>query len=611
MEEYYIGVDIGDGETSVAMLTEHMVAPVTLPLGYANHSILSAVGLLVPKQNSVQPGIPLPPNMQPQIIIGDNVQLLANVKERRVRFKSQFLSGKVNEDVRRFAKGLHQAIQQYSGISSDSSRIHYVLGCPNGAKWTDDQREAYAAVVGKELPVAKIPIGESRAAFLYTHYRGALDVSPEMLKGSVLVVDMGSSTTDLAYVVAGKDKTQTMKEFGEAFLGGGMIDEAILDYAIEHNNYCEQIKAFFQRVPTARTCCELVARKVKEQYFTALSKNAPAEFVQSEVVYYGTTAAMKTSLKIKANKKIIDYVLNLRKPVEQKKNAENAENAANNEPQETLPSFLETLDELLKQAVELTKDEPPKLIILTGGASRMNFVRKHIQQHFPDAFISACDEPEFSIAKGLAFACRVDHRMGLLRKEVSDHTENIAFDIELDQYLAPLVRQLADKIVPEYINRLFLPAAKKHVGAKALQTALEEQAKAFFEQEDMKELIRKEIALWMENAMPELKGKIIASCQKYRVEDTTMPIPKAEKLTITMPPIPINIVVNLLMAIPGVGNAVAFMMEDHYVETAKAELQNEMLNRASTFYTKFRAEMKKSIINEINARAEKVEIPIV
>ncbi|MBO5500929.1 MAG: hypothetical protein J6A48_02805, partial [Clostridia bacterium] len=388
MEEYYIGVDIGDGETSVAMLTEHMVAPVTLPLGYANHSILSAVGLLVPKQNSVQPGIPLPPNMQPQIIIGDNVQLLANVKERRVRFKSQFLSGKVNEDVRRFAKGLHQAIQQYSGISSDSSRIHYVLGCPNGAKWTDDQREAYAAVVGKELPVAKIPIGESRAAFLYTHYSGALDVSPEMLKGSVLVVDMGSSTTDLAYVVAGKDKTQTMKEFGEAFLGGGMIDEAILDYAIEHNNYCEQIKAFFQRVPTARTCCELVARKVKEQYFTALSKNAPAEFVQSEVVYYGTTAAMKTSLKIKANNKIIDYVLNLRKPVEQKKNAENAENAANNEPQETLPSFLETLDELLKQAVELTKDEPPKLIILTGGASRMNFVRKHIQQHFPDAFIS-------------------------------------------------------------------------------------------------------------------------------------------------------------------------------------------------------------------------------
>lgn len=608
MEEYYIGVDIGDGETSVAMLTEHMVAPVTLPLGYANHSILSAVGLLVPKQNFVQPGIPLPPNMQPQIIIGDNVQLLANVKERRVRFKSQFLSGKVNEDVRRFAKGLHQAIQQYSGISSDSSRIHYVLGCPNGAKWTDEKRTAYAAVVGKELPVAKIPIGESRAAFLYTHYSGALDVSPEMLKGSVLVVDMGSSTTDLAYVVAGKDKTQTMKEFGEAFLGGGMIDEAILDYAIEHNNYCEQIRAFFQRVPTARTCCELVARKVKEQYFTALSKNAPAEFVQSEVVYYGTSAAMKTSLKIKANKEIMDYVLNLRKPVEQE---ENAENAANNKSPKTQPSFLETLDELLKQAVKLTKDEPPKLIILTGGASRMNFVRKHIQQHFPDAFISACDEPEFSIAKGLAFACRVDHRMGLLRKEVSDHTENIAFDIELDQYLAPLVRQLADKIVPEYINRLFLPAAKKHVGAKALQTALEEQAKAFFEQEDMKELIRKEIALWMENAMPELKGKIIASCQKYNVGNTTMPIPKAEKLTITMPPIPINIVVNLLMAIPGVGNAVAFMMEDHYVETAKAELQNEMLNRAGTFYTKFRAEMKTSIINEINARAEKVEIPIV
>ena len=150
-------------------------------------------------------------------------------------------------------------------------------------------RETYADLVRMALPVPEMPVGESRAAFLYTNYSGSLGVSPELLKGSVLVVDMGSSTTDLAYVVAGKDETKTMAEFGEAFLGGGMIDQAILRHCVEANDKAQEINDLFEREPSIRCNCEVTARQVKEEYFTALKENRT--YAGKRWVFLGTCLA--------------------------------------------------------------------------------------------------------------------------------------------------------------------------------------------------------------------------------------------------------------------------------------------------------------------------------
>ena len=47
----------------------------------------------------------------------------------------------------------------------------------------------------------------------------------------VLVVDIGSSTTDFAYIMGGKEVE--MQTAGEVVLGGGLMDEILLEEAVE------------------------------------------------------------------------------------------------------------------------------------------------------------------------------------------------------------------------------------------------------------------------------------------------------------------------------------------------------------------------------------------
>lgn len=575
MAEFFLGIDIGDGETSVAVLTEHAVAPLTVDLGCLHHSILSAVG-------TAPDG---------SFVIGEDVLLKTDVKDRSVRFKSKFLKGTANEDIVRFAKGLAEAIRQYSGLVAEGNTLYYAVGCPTGAGWTDPVRHAYADLIRMALPVPEMPVGESRAAFLYTNYSGSLGVSPKLLEGSVLVVDMGSSTTDLAYVVGGRDETRTMAEFGAAFLGGGLIDHAILEHCVALHPQAEEIRQLFEREPSVRTACEIDARRLKEGYFTALREHKPFTGKTWEDLYCGRTAASHTSLKLFVTDGMMQEILN--RPL----------------PDSGL-SYLDTFARQLETAVEKTKAAPPQLIILTGGASRMGFVGEMAAKYFPHATIGACPEPEFSIAKGLAFACRVDHRMKRFLSDVNGIMETGEFDRELDQALPGLVERLCSAIVPHYVQKLFLPTAKTTEAGEPLRQALEKATPGFFASEEVRRLINHQLTDWMKSAMPNLKDRISRVCRSYSVDQSAIPVPRAENVQLRMPEVPIHFVINVLLTIPGVGSLVAGMMRKHYIASAEKRLREDMLSRSGTFYMDFRSALKKCIKAEVDERARRVQIPI-
>ncbi len=575
MQEFYLGIDIGDGETSVAVLTEHAVAPLTVDLGCLDHSILSAVG-------TAPDG---------SYVIGEDVLLKDDVKDRSVRFKSRFLKGTANEDILRFAKGVAAAINRYSGLVAEGNVLHYAVGCPTGAGWSEDKRHAYADLIRMAIPVPELPVGESRAAFLYTNYSGSLGVSPKLLEGSVLVVDMGSSTTDLAYVVRGEDQTKTMAEFGAAFLGGGLIDQAILERCVALHPQADEIRALFAREPSVRTACEIDARRLKEGFFTARREQKPFAGKAWEDLYCGRTAASHTTLKLFVTEEMMDEILNAPLP-------------------DSELSYLQTFDRQLETAVRLTEAAPPQLVILTGGASRMGFVGEHVAKFFPHATIGACPEPEFSIAKGLAFACRVDHRMRRFRSDVNRLMETGEFDRELDQALPGLVERLCSAIVPHYVKHLFLPLAASTEAGQPLRDALEKASPAFFASETMQVLIDAQLADWMRSAMPNLKEQIRRLCRQYSVDESTIPVPKAENVELRMPEVPIHFVINVLLTIPGVGSLVAGMLRKHYIASAEKRLRDDMLSRSGAFYMDFRSTLKECIKTEVDDRARRVQIPI-
>ena len=81
--------------------------------------------------------------------------------------------------------------------------------------------------------------------------------------------------------------------------------------------------------------------------------------------------------------------------------------------------------------MEVSRECPPEVVILTGGASRMAFFQQACREAFADALVVLCPEPECSIARGLAYAGRVDERLSLFRREVASiaHGERLSMAV--------------------------------------------------------------------------------------------------------------------------------------------------------------------------------------
>ena len=63
------------------------------------------------------------------------------------------------------------------------------------------------------------------------------------MKKSAMVIDIGSSTTDFAYIVDGHQ--QNVSLFGDTNLGGGLIDELILSRAMAASRDQKALEAVF------------------------------------------------------------------------------------------------------------------------------------------------------------------------------------------------------------------------------------------------------------------------------------------------------------------------------------------------------------------------------
>ena len=195
-----LGFDLGDGESAVTLLDEDStVEPRVMPLCGKN-SLISAVG--------VKDG---------RIVIGEAASVTDGAAEAKVRFKSRYLTDPAaSADVRAFAQGvMNELVRTQPALMAEVSRT--VVGCPAG--WGDGRREQYAALLESAgFPNVSV-VPEPRAAFLYARHARGLRVSPELMKKSAMVIDIGSSTTDFAYIVDGRQ--QNVALFGDTNLGGG------------------------------------------------------------------------------------------------------------------------------------------------------------------------------------------------------------------------------------------------------------------------------------------------------------------------------------------------------------------------------------------------------
>lgn len=412
----YIGFDLGDGESAVAAF-EHGsgIEPVILPVCGAK-SLLSAVGML-----------------NGEIVLGERAYTDALADGLSVRFKSRFTTDvSSGADLSRFVRGVLMDLT-VSGQLSPADR--FVVGCPAG--WNAACRARYRDLLENAgMPQPQV-ISESRAAFLYAKYARTVALDVDILNESALVADIGSSTLDFAYIVDGRETG--VGTFGDTALGGGILDAALLRRSVERCRDRDAIRAVFDESRSWYSYCEIEARRVKEEYYTRLAaESSPVVQKQLRICYDGMQK-LPICLDAEEASRLVYEPL----------------------PELDGRTFAGAVCQALEEARRITADRPPRLVLLTGGASRMPFFREECRRVFENAVVVCCPEPEFSIAKGLAYAGWIDENLQAFRQAVQDELSQERVSLLVQEALPSLLPNVADALTRLILEEAAIPLARQ------------------------------------------------------------------------------------------------------------------------------------------------------
>ena len=473
----YIGFDVGDGESAIAAFEQGSgIEPVILPVG-GSRSFLSAVGML-----------------NGEIVVGERAYTDALADGLSVRFKSRFTYDPArNEDIVRFVRGTVRDLQENGLLHPEDA---FVVGCPAG--WNATARARYRELLMRAGLREPQVISESRAAFLYAKYAKTVALDIDVLSKTALVIDIGSSTLDFAYIVGGRETG--VGTFGDIALGGGILDEELLRLCVEQSRERDAIRRVFQESRSWYSYCEIEARRLKEEYYTRLLDDPSASVKKVLRICYD--GVQKLTLKLDGDL--------ARQLTEKPLNALQGR------------SFTQAVQDALDHAVRLTADDPPCLVLLTGGASRMPFFRQLCREAFRDAAVVCCPEPEFSIAKGLSYAGWIDSNLREFRKAIEKEIteERVAYTARkaMPQLIPPVTEALVDLLIEEAAVPVVTDWQKGRIGTmEEMDAQLKQRVTEVLDSPMARDALTPALRNWLDEVGTQLQALVDPICDRYEV----------------------------------------------------------------------------------------------
>lgn len=480
MDRFY-GFDLGDAESAVTRLRKNED---TVPQVLSVHDAKSFITAYALLKNG-------------QLIVGEGACYEPDALTRRIRFKSRFLIDQaVHKDIASFATGVLGELYLNGDLIKGDDNCFYI-GCPAG--WDRVAREEYRQIFERiGFPPAKI-ISESRAALVSACQSKHLQVGYDILSKPVLVIDIGSSTTDFAYVNSGKEVE--LQTGGEVFLGGGIMDEILLDESVNASGDPKKIRKIFAESEAWKNYCEFAARRLKEKYFKDEEYWKTSECMQTVSIRY---TRFPVKLVLRMNKEIAGQLLN--KKMEKLNNR----------------SFKEVFIDSLKQARESVSEHLPELIFLTGGVSKMPAIREWCREVFPESVVITGAEPEFSVASGLAYCGKIDEELREFKNEIEQLKSSSAVERIVGKHINELYRSAVEMMVPPIMRDVALPVIERwRTGGieklAEIDDALQKDIDTYLHSEQGRTILAKAVSSWLKTISYELEEYTIPICTKHNV----------------------------------------------------------------------------------------------
>ena len=485
--ERFFGFDLGDAESAVSVLPKTGgKTPEVLSVRDAK-SFITAYARL----------------MSGELLIGEAACYSADAVERKIRFKSRFLTDPQSEkDIRSFAAGVLGQLYQDGNLIQNEDCCFYI-GCPAG--WDRNTRERYRFLFEKTgYPPVKV-ISESRAALVSACQSKHLQVGYDILSHPVLVVDIGSSTTDFAYIAGGKEVE--MQTAGEVALGGGLMDEILLDEAVGETTLTrKKIKNIFEESEPWRTYCEFAARRLKEKYFSDEEYWSTHDCKETIIIQYHWPAV---KLTLKMDEKTADKLVN--KKLEKLGGK----------------SFKEVFINSLHDVQKNISGSQPELIFLTGGVSKLPAIRDWCASVFTDAVVISGTEPEFSVARGLAYCGRIDEDLREFREDLETLTKSSKIEEIVRKHIKQLYKDAVDCLIEPILKQVAMPIFDRWRKGEIRKLSdtdeeLQREVGAYIRSEEARELLAGPITAWLKPVAEDLEEYTVPICVNHRVPYTAL-----------------------------------------------------------------------------------------
>ncbi len=479
MDRYY-GFDLGDAESAISRLGKKDTGePEVLSVREAK-SFITAYAQL---ENG-------------ELLIGESACYDTSAIRRSLRFKSRFLTDPQSEkDVKRFAAGVLGELYADGNLVKNDDCCFYI-GCPAG--WDRAARERYRRIFEDTgYPPSRI-VSESRAALISACQSRHFQVGYDIMSKPVLVVDIGSSTTDFAFIMGGKEVE--LQTAGEVRLGGGIMDELLLEESIRLSPDSDAVRRALEASPPWRSYCEFAARRLKEQYF-------------SDEDYWRDNACSKTvrilsdpgaKLTLRMDERIADRILN--------------RGAAQLNGKSFRAAFCDSLREL---RAKLT-DQSPELLFLTGGVSRLPAIREWCAEVFPESVVITGAEPEFSVSRGLAWSGRIDEELRQFRREVDELIDSSAVEQIVEKRIDDLYRKIVDAMVEPILRSVAVPVFDRWRNDEIrrlsdIDGVMQKEIEAWLHSDEAQALLVRPIAEWLKPVAYDVEEKTMPICLRHNV----------------------------------------------------------------------------------------------
>jgi molecular chaperone DnaK (HSP70) len=224
----------------------------------------------------------------------------------------------------------------------------------------------------------------------------------------------------------------------------------------------------------------------------------------------------------------------------------------------------------------------PKVVLMTGGASRMKFTRQICEEIFPapKSQVRPDPEPERCIALGLARVGRWDLRAAEFKEEVNQLSESQKLKDIVEQHIPELIKLLTKPLSDSLIENAVKPGLKDWQNNRIrtladLQDSIETLAQQWLKSTQATQIIKTICTTWFYSKIqPNLVEETDPICQTFQIPTSSLRFENGIDPALVNPNLAIgdvmladtvSFIVNLAIGGGTIGSIIALLLTGHFI----------------------------------------------